>query len=138
MTIHKYQIFAVDFDGTLSFGQWPGVGPANKMLFYFLKERKEKGDKIILWTCREGKCLEDAVRWCKEYGLDFDAVNANIPEKIAEYGVDSRKISCDYYIDDRAVSVQNFSDWREKYVQQGIGKEDVESSYIGDFEGAFG
>ena len=65
-------------------------------------------------------------------------INANIPEKIAEYGVDSRKISCDYYIDDRAVSVQNFSDWREKYVQQGIGKEDVESSYIGDFEGAFG
>ena len=135
--IPEYQIFAVDFDGTLSFGQWPEVGPENRVLFQFLKERKEKGDIIILWTCREGKCLADAVQWCEEHGLEFDAVNANVPERIAEYGVDSRKISCDYYIDDRAVSAQNFSDWRKQYVQQGIGEENVEFSHTGDFKGAF-
>ena len=58
----------------------------------------------------------------------FDAVNSNLPEKIAEYGTDSPKISCDYYIDDRAVSVGNFREWREAYVRQGISKKNVEFS----------
>jgi hypothetical protein len=47
-------IFGVDFDGTLSFGQWPEVGPANIGLIDFLKRRKNQGDRLILWTCREG------------------------------------------------------------------------------------
>lgn len=89
MEIRNYQIFAVDFDGTLSFGQWPGIGPANEELFCFLKEIKKQGDKIILWTCRENDCLEEAVRWCKNLGLEFDAINCNLPEKIIEYGTDS-------------------------------------------------
>lgn len=137
MKTPNYQIIAVDFDGTLSFGHWPDVGPENESLFSFLKERQRNGDKIILWTCREGQCLINAVQWCKKQGLEFDAVNANLPEKISEYGVDSRKISCDYYIDDRAISVQNFSSWRERYVQQGIGEENVEFSHIGDSQGIF-
>ena len=33
----------------------------------------------------------------------FDAVNDNLPEVIALYGSNSRKITCDYYIDDRAL-----------------------------------
>lgn len=96
-------ILAVDFDGTLSFGEWPNIGPANKDLFEYLRERKEQGDKLILWTCRCGENLSNAVEWCKDNGLTFDAVNGNLPETIAKYGVDSRKITCDYYIDDKAV-----------------------------------
>lgn len=97
-------IFGVDFDGTLSFGQWPGCGPANEGLIIFLIKRKNIGDKIILWTCREGKELEAAINWCRSQGLRFDAVNDNIPEVVEKYGVNSRKISCDFYIDDRAVA----------------------------------
>lgn len=97
-------IFAVDFDGTLSFGQWPGVGPANTELISFLLKRKAAGDKIILWTCRENDILEKAVSWCKSQGLVFDAINDNLPEVIERYGVNSRKVGCDFYIDDRAVS----------------------------------
>lgn len=97
-------IFGVDFDGTLSFGQWPGCGPANEGLIKYLIKRKNIGDKIILWTCREGKELEAAINWCRSQGLRFDAVNDNIPEVIEKYGVNSRKISCDFYIDDRAVA----------------------------------
>jgi hypothetical protein len=41
-------VFAVDFDGTLSFGQWPECGLANKGLIEFLKQRKVGGDKLIL------------------------------------------------------------------------------------------
>jgi hypothetical protein len=95
---------AVDFDGTLSFGKWPGVGPANTKLINFLLHRKSKGDKLILWTCRANKELEDAVIWCQEQGLVFDSVNDNLPEVVAYYGVTSRKISCDYYIDDKAIT----------------------------------
>ena len=37
----------------------------------------------------------------QEQNLEFDAVNDNLPEIIEFYGHNSRKISCDYYIDDR-------------------------------------
>ena len=96
-------ILAVDFDGTLSLGTWPDVGPANEKLFRFLKKRKDEGDKLILWSCRVGKPLEEAVAWCRENDLEFDAVNDNLPEVIEIYGTNSRKVSCDYYIDDKAL-----------------------------------
>ena len=99
---------AVDFDGTLSLGTWPSIGPANKELIDFLKEQKKNGDKLILWTCREGNALQEAVKWCEKEGLEFDAVNDNIPEMIERYGTNSRKVSCDYYIDDRAVWTNAF------------------------------
>ena len=107
-------ILAIDFDGTLSLGTWPDVGPANEKLFRFLKKRKDEGDKLILWSCRVGKPLEEAVAWCRENDLEFDAVNDNLPEVIEIYGTNSRKISCDYYIDDKALfpgnrNLMNFS-----------------------------
>lgn len=115
MTIHydgehiaDRTIIAVDFDGTLSFGEWPEVGPANYELFSFLMRRKEQGDAIILWTCRAGEDLDAAVGFCKDNGLTFDAINDNIPETVKMYGNNSRKITCDYYIDDRAVLAEEF------------------------------
>ncbi len=101
-------IFAVDFDGTLSFGQWPEVGPANHNLIDYLKDRQQSGDKLILWTCRAGEALDKAVAWCTENGLDFDAINDNLPEVTEMYGNNSRKVSCDVYIDDRAVNAGNY------------------------------
>ena len=47
-------VLGIDFDGTLSFGKWPECGPANVGLLDFMKKRKADGDKLILWTCREG------------------------------------------------------------------------------------
>ena len=69
-----------------------------------MKRRKESGDKLILWTCREGDDLETAVKWCQEQGICFDAINDNLPAVIEKYGCNSRKISCDFYIDDKAVA----------------------------------
>jgi len=97
-------VLGVDFDGTLSFGQWPGCGPANAGLIAFLNRRRADGDKLILWTCREGEDLNAAVEWCKEQGIYFDAINDNLPEIVSRYGCNSRKISCDLYIDDKAVA----------------------------------
>lgn len=100
-------VFAVDFDGTLSYGKWPDCGPANEGLICFLKKRKQVGDKLILWTCRENTELAKALVWCEEQGLLFDAVNDNLPEIKEKYG-NSRKVGCDYYIDDRAVSADMY------------------------------
>ena len=41
--------------------------------------------------------------WCREQQLEFDAVNDNLPEIVEMYGNNSRKITGDYYINDRAV-----------------------------------
>ena len=101
-------IYAVDFDGTISMAEWPEVGQVNKELVDFLIRRKTLGDKVILWTCRAGQPLADAVDFCKSYGLTFDAVNDNLPEVVEKYGSNSRKITCDVYIDDRACHVDDY------------------------------
>ena len=99
----NYKIIAVDFDGTLCFSNWPELGEPNKRLIEYLRSWRKCGNKLILWTCRAGDALENAVSWCREQGLDFDAINDNLPETVAFYGNNSRKISCDYYVDDRAI-----------------------------------
>lgn len=73
-------------------------------LINHLIKRREQGNKIILWTCREGARLQEAVEWCKEYGLEFDAVNDNLQELKDEFGNNPRKIYADCYIDDKAVN----------------------------------
>lgn len=40
---------------------------------------------------------------CKEYGLIFNAINANLPERIEKYKNDARKIVADEYWDDRSI-----------------------------------
>ena len=97
------KIIAVDFDGTLSRADWPCAGDPNWPLIEYLKARQREGSKLILWTCRSGEALERAISWCRdEIHLTFDAVNDNVPEVVARYGNNSRKISCDLYIDDQA------------------------------------
>lgn len=96
------EIYAVDFDKTLNLAdKYPELGEPNMELIEFLKERRAAGDKIILWTCREGELLKEAVKYCNDYGLFFHAVNDNLPENIAYYGNNCRKVWVHHYIDDR-------------------------------------
>ena len=92
-------IVAVDFDGTLSLdSQYPNIGRFNTHLYEALMKLKGIGWSIVLWTCREGKELKEAVEWCKMNGLEFDAVNEN-PSHVQ---FKSRKVVADLYVDDRA------------------------------------
>ena len=95
-------IIAVDFDGTLCENKWPEIGEPNIELITYLiaKQRIEKA-RLILWTCRVGEMLDKAVTWCSEQGLEFDAVNKNLPDIVEEFGSDTRKIFANQYIDDR-------------------------------------
>lgn len=99
---------AIDFDNTLA--TWDPerpneIGPAIMRNLSLALRLQQAGHKLILWTCREGKSLEQAAKWCAQHGLIFDAVNANIHDP--GYGwPDSRKVYADLYIDDRAVNAQ--------------------------------
>lgn len=96
------EVYAVDFDGTLNLsGKYPELGKPNTGLFEILTKQRAAGDKVILWTCREGQLLDDAVEYCRKYGLEFDAVNDNIQENKDRWGNNTRKVFADFYIDDR-------------------------------------
>lgn len=104
-----YRIIAVDFDGCICLNHWPEIGAPIASTILRLREEKESGSKLILWTCRRDEMLEDALGACRNWGLEFDAVNENLPEIIELYGgKDSRKITATEYWDDRAVRVPEY------------------------------
>lgn len=100
------RVIAVDFDGTLCTNLYPDVGSPKQDIIDKLLSEKQSGSKIILWTCREGELLKEAVNACKYWGIEFDAINENLPERINEYGNNCRKIGADEYWDDRAIQIR--------------------------------
>lgn len=99
------KVIAVDFDGTLCTNAYPNIGailPIHQMIHEYVRKEREKGTVIILWTCRCGKELDAAVEFCQEHNIPIDYINENDPERVAFYGMDSRKVSADLYIDDKS------------------------------------
>ena len=94
---------AIDFDGCLCENNWPEIGAPHMDVITAAIDEKNNGAALILWTCRVDEKLGEAVAWCERFGLVFDAVNANLPERIAAYQNDCRKVNADEYWDDRAV-----------------------------------
>jgi hypothetical protein len=94
-------IIAVDFDGTLCRNAWPLIGKPRRRVIRKALRRHRRGDTLILWTCREGDRLAEAVAWCAEHGLVFDYVNENAKGLVEKYGNDCRKIGADVYVDDK-------------------------------------
>ena len=52
---------AVDFDGTIVENKYPKIGKPLPFAFETLKAFQKKGCVLILWTCREGELLDEAV-----------------------------------------------------------------------------
>jgi len=98
-------IIAVDFDGTLCENRWPDIGQENRHIINQLIRHQAQGGKVILWTCRSGQLLDDAILWCLNRGLRFDAINDNLPENVEAYGNNCRKVWADEYWDDKSVIV---------------------------------
>jgi len=111
------KVILIDFDGTIVRGAFPEIGEPVPMAFEVMKELKEAGWKLILWTCREDEgyninkqYLTEAVRFCKENGVDFDAVNEAIPE--LDFRCDTckkRKPYADVVLDDK--NLGGFPGW---------------------------
>lgn len=112
MNISKGLIIAVDFDGTIVEDGYPGIGDERLFAFETLKRLQADGHRLILWTYRHGKKLDEAVDYCKANGIEFYAVNKSFPEENSIEEV-SRKIHADLFIDDR--NIGGILGWGEVY-----------------------
>jgi hydroxymethylpyrimidine pyrophosphatase-like HAD family hydrolase len=105
-------IVAIDFDGTLVEDKFPEIGAPRIDLIHELRELQENHPdwKFILWTCRTGRRLEEAVEVCERFGLRMDAINDNLEEVKTLYQDNARKIFADVYIDDKNAMVVGIKD----------------------------
>lgn len=95
---------AIDFDGTVSEHRFPDLGRPVPGAFEWMKKWQEAGAKLILWTMRSdgqrsGDVLSDAINFCAEHGITFDAINEGIDDRL---WTTSPKAHADLYIDDKA------------------------------------
>ena len=107
-------IIAVDFDGTIVEHRYPAIGKERPFATDTLKKLIKDGHRLILWTVREGRLLDEAVEFCRERGVEFYAVNRDYPEEEKEHNKHySRKLKADVWIDDR--NVGGLPDWGTIY-----------------------
>lgn len=105
--MEKQRVIAVDFDGCLCDNAYQDIGAPNwQVIDAALKERAD-GAALILWTCREGDMLQQALDACEGWGLEFDAVNDSLPKWKETWKNDPRKIGATEYWDDKAVRMPN-------------------------------
>ena len=103
-------VIAVDFDGTIVEHEYPKIGEEIPFATETLRMLINDHHKLILWSVREGKLLDEAVEWCRERGVEFYAINRDYPEETTENNNHfSRKLKADLFIDDR--NLGGLPDW---------------------------
>lgn len=104
----KYYYIAVDFDGTLHSGYYGAVGAPRQDVFDLVDSYKAMAINVglepivILWTCRCGESLDEAIKWCGDNNFHLDYVNENPLFWMGDW---QRKIFAHCYIDDKGVAV---------------------------------
>jgi len=112
-------IYAIDFDGTIVENKFPAIGELKPEAASFISALKERGDKWILYTMREGPVLDEALAFLRDNGLEPDAVNDNLPEMCEFYHNNPRKVFANVYIDDHNAGGLLFSRTPEKGSEKG-------------------
>lgn len=123
-------IIAIDFDGTIVEHKYPAIGQEIPFAIETLRKLRKDHHKLILWTVREGRLLDEAIAYCQGRGVEFYAINRDYPEE--EKGQNnhfSRKIKADMFIDDR--NLGGLPDWGTIYemVSGKLSYEDLMTSY---------
>ena len=106
-------IIAIDFDGTIVEHKYPEIGQEIPFATTTLKMLIKERHRLILWTVRKGKELEEAIEWCRERGVEFYAVNKNYPEEKVDNESGYCKIDAELFIDDR--NLGGLPDWGKIY-----------------------
>nr|DAV31882.1 MAG TPA: nucleotidase 5'-nucleotidase [Caudoviricetes sp.] len=102
-------IIAVDFDGTISRGKYPAIDGEQPYAGEVLRKLHEQGHYIIIWTCRCGERLLEAINWLLEHKIPFNRINDHNPENLAKYGKGGKKVYAHCYIDDK--NIGGFPGW---------------------------
>ena len=132
-------VIAVDFDGTIVEHEYPKIGEEIPFATETLRMLINDHHKLILWSVREGKLLDEAVEWCRERGVEFYAINRDYPEETTQNNNHfSRKLKVDLFIDDRNIGglpdwgtiyqmVRERSTWEEVLAQRNSSFEETEA-----------
>lgn len=106
-------IIAIDFDDTITEpSKYPVTGKIRNDAITYIQKLYDDGHKLILWTCRTGYNLVEAINLLTDSKIIhcFSTVNANIDEKRYD---NCRKVFADFYIDDKSMKI----DWKKIYKQ---------------------
>lgn len=102
----QLRYIGVDFDGTIvDHVPYPKIGELRPNAISTLRYLKESGYVLVLWTCRTGNDLKEALNFLKENGFEFEHVNENPKELQEMYDNDPRKLGVDVFIDDKNFSI---------------------------------
>lgn len=89
-------VIATEFDGVIA-RYVDGELVAEEGMLATLKQLQSQKHIICLWTCREGKELNECIQFCEEHGLHFDYVqNSPLGGK--------KKIKAHVYVDSNSVA----------------------------------
>ena len=112
---HKKIVLACDFDDSLS--PWKFDDFDYNEVFKLIKEAKELGAYIVIFTACKEERYDYIRKYCKETGgFEIDGINENIIE--LPYG-NQRKIYYNHLLDDRAglmqaLAILSIAMWRVK------------------------
>lgn len=123
-------IIAIDFDGTLFRDTYPSVGEVMPGAVSAMQTLRRRGHYLIIWTCRYGEYLTDAVNALLEHGIPFDRINDHNPENIRQYGGRAgKKVYAHLYIDDK--NLGGFPGWEAALNMISWVEEEYESLHKG-------
>ena len=96
-------VLAIDFDGTIVEEAYPGIGKIKFEADKYINMLYDEGFIIIINTCRTGIFEGNAETFLNHKGIKYHYINNNLPSSIEYFKKDSRKISADFYIDDKCL-----------------------------------
>lgn len=106
MLVDDTTVIAFDFDGTITERDcFPhGTAPIRDGMADVIRGLRERGIWTVLWTCREGAALDEALDMCRKAGIEFDSINEGDGRR-----PDGRKVNADVYVDDRSLTLEQVS-----------------------------
>ena len=119
----------IDFDGTCTTHEYPFIGKEIGAV-PVLKKLVDNGHKLILFTMRGGKQLEESVKWFEDnkislYGIQTNPTQKNwtaSPKAYGEHYIDDAAIGCPLVVNNE-LSDRPFVDWvkvEEILIEKGL------------------
>ncbi len=99
---HNKLIICVDFDETI-FPWYTYQEKVCNLVIDTIKEAESLGAYLILYTCRNGERLTEAIDYCNKFNIKFDSINPTTPFK---EGL-SLKPYCNIMLDDKSGLIES-------------------------------